>query len=96
MPLPTMPRPDMPRPDMPRPVMPRLIRFLLARFADGVALGLAVGLAILWADLGQLARLISTSGHDASLTALFFAQMALLFGTFGMAVAVMNLSEADG
>lgn len=75
--------------------MPHLIRFLLARFAEGVALGLATGLAILWTDLGQLARLFAASGHDAMLTALFFMQMALLFGTFGMAVAVMNLTDAD-
>lgn len=76
--------------------MPRLIRFLLAHFAEGAVLGLAVGLAILWADLGQLTRLFAASGHDAVLTTFFFVEMALLFGTFGMAVAVMNLSDTDG
>lgn len=76
--------------------MPRLIRFLLARFADGFVLGLAVALAILWSDLGHISRLMAASGHEAALTAFFFAQAGLLFGTFGMCVAVMNLSDTDG
>ncbi len=75
--------------------MPRLIRFLIDRFLEGVILGLAVGLAILWTDLGHIGRLFAASGHEAALTAFFFAQTALLIGTFAMCVAVMNLSD-DG
>ncbi|MES2542933.1 MAG: hypothetical protein V4583_20495 [Pseudomonadota bacterium] len=80
---------------MPRHKVPRLIRFLLSRFVDGAVLGLAVGLAILWSDLGEVARLLAASKHDAVLTALFFGHTALLFGTFGMCVAVMNLTDRD-
>lgn len=72
--------------------MPRLIRFMLCHFANGTVLGLAVGLVLLRADVGQLQTLFATSQHDAALTALFFAQAALLFGTLGMSVAVMNLT----
>lgn len=71
--------------------MPRLIRFMLSHFANGTVLGLAVGLVLLRADVGHLQSLFSASEHDAALTALFFAQAGLLFGTFGMSVAVMNL-----
>ncbi len=48
--------------------MPRLIRFMLSQFANGAVLGRAVGLAILWADIGQLQRLLSTSGNETGLT----------------------------
>lgn len=75
--------------------MPHLIRFMIDRFAEGVVLGLAVGLAILWTDLGEISRLIAASGHEAALTAFFFAQTGILFGTFAMCVAVMNLSDSD-
>lgn len=75
--------------------MPHLIRFLIDRFAEGVVLGLSVGLAILWSDLGKLARLFAASRHEATLTAFFLAETGILFGTFAMCVAVMNLSD-DG
>ncbi len=70
--------------------MPRLIRFLLSRFTNGAVLGLAVAEALLWADFGQLASLFAGS---VALTLLFFGQAAMLFGTLGMSVAVMNLSD---
>lgn len=70
--------------------MPRLIRFLLSKFTNGAVLGLSVAEVLLWADVGHLASLFAGS---VVLTALFFAQAAMLFGTLGMSVAVMNLSD---
>lgn len=72
--------------------MPRLIRFMLSHFANGAVLGLSFGLALLWTDVGEIDRLLAASNNAAALTALFFAQAALLFGTLGMSVAVMNLT----
>lgn len=40
-------------------------------------------------------RLFAASGHEATLTAFFLAETGILFGTFAMCVAVMNLSD-DG
>lgn len=76
--------------------MPRLIRFMLAEFANGAVLGLTFGLALLWADVGSLGRLLGDSPSSAALTALFFIQAALLFGTLGMSVAVITLRDDDG
>jgi hypothetical protein len=77
--------------------MPNLIRFLIAKFTNGSVLGLVVALAILRADFAEIARLIAASGNETALTLLSFAQAALLFGTLGMSVAVMNAdAEIDG
>ncbi|HLQ19835.1 MAG TPA: hypothetical protein VK146_12735 [Tabrizicola sp.] len=73
--------------------MPRLIRFMLEEFANGAVLGLVVALFMLWIDLGRIASLLATSGHETALTLLFFSQAGLLFGTLGMGVAVMNLAD---
>lgn len=72
--------------------LPRLIRFMLSRFADGVALGWSCGLMVLWFDIGNVGSLLA--GMDSAvLTALFFATVGLMFGTLAMSVAVMNLRE---
>ena len=70
--------------------MPRLIRFMRSKFTNGAVLGLTLGEALLWADVGRLASLFASS---AVVTGLFFVQAALLFGTLGMSVAVMNLDD---
>ncbi len=75
--------------------MPRLIRFLLSQFFNGIVLGLAVAEVVLFTDFGQLSRLISASGQSGPLTALFFVQSGLLFGTLNMAVAVLTLPARD-
>lgn len=73
--------------------LPRLIRFMLANFADGVALGWACGLVVTWFDLAGVGGLLAS--HDPALTLLFFAYSGGLFGTLAMSVAVMNLREED-
>lgn len=72
--------------------LPRLIRFMLSQFANGVALGWSCGLMVLWFDFGGVGSLLA--GMDSAvLTALFFANSGLLFGTLAMSVAAMNLRE---
>ena len=73
---------------------PRLIRFMTTHFADGVALGCAFGLLLIWFDVGHIGSLLERHGSGL-LTALFFLQSGLLFGTLAMSVAVMNLREDD-
>lgn len=75
--------------------MPRLIRFLLSEFANGVVIGLTFGLVLIWSDVGGLGRLLSDSPSSGMMTALFFGQAAMLFGTLGMSVSVMTLSDDD-
>lgn len=74
--------------------LPRLIRFMLLHFANGVALGWTCGLLVLWFDLGNVGSLLART-DSAALTALFFGQWGLLFGTLAMSVAVMNLHKND-
>jgi hypothetical protein len=78
-----------------RSAMPTLIQFLLTEFANGVVVGLTFALALLWCDVGSLGALLRDSPSSAALTALFFGQAALLFGTLGMSVAVMTLPKKD-
>jgi len=65
---------------------------LLAQFADGVALGWSLGLAVLWFDFGSIGSAMARL-DSATLTTAFFVQTGLLFGTLVMCVAVMNLSD---
>lgn len=74
--------------------LPQLIRFMATQFADGVALGWACGLALIRLDVGSIGSLLERSG-SAAMTALFFVQGGLLFGTLAMSVALMNLGEID-
>ena len=71
--------------------MPHLIRFLLTHFGNGVVLGLALAEMLLISDFANLGRMLAESDEGALLTALFFAQTALVFGTLNAAVAVMTL-----
>lgn len=73
---------------------PRLIRLMLRHFLDGVVIGWSFGLLLLWRDVAGLGTLLA-SNDSAALTALFFIQGGLMFGTFGMTVAVMNMGDGD-
>lgn len=74
--------------------LPKLIRFMALHFADGVALGWACGLLLIWFDVCRIGSLLAK--YDSILlTSLFFAQTGLLFGTFAMSVGVMNLRENE-
>lgn len=72
--------------------LPKLIRFLVTHFAEGVVFGWACGLVVIWLDLGGIGSLLAT-GENGLMTALFFAQGGLWFGTVHMGVAVMNLRD---
>jgi hypothetical protein len=75
--------------------LPRLVRFMLRHFANGVALGAACGLIVIWFDIGGVGSLLA-SFDSPLLTAFFFAKGGLLFGALAMGVAVMNLGEDEG
>ncbi|NEX46494.1 hypothetical protein [Pseudotabrizicola algicola] len=75
--------------------MPRLLSFMLRQFCNGAVMGLAFAQLLLWANVGNLPALLASDPHGGALTGFYFAQGALLFGTLGMSVALMNLSESD-
>jgi hypothetical protein len=75
--------------------MPRLIQFLLVSFADGAAMGLTFGELLLWTDTAGLASLMAASEAGAGVALLFLMQGALIFGTAGAAVSVMNLPSDE-
>ncbi len=74
--------------------LPRLIRFMALHFADGVALGWSCALAMIWFNILNLGALLESHGSTL-LTALFFLQSGLMFGTLAMGVAVMNAHDDD-
>jgi hypothetical protein len=74
--------------------LPKLIRFMLRHFANGVVLGWFVGLVLIQLDVGRLGTLLA-SYDSAALTALFFFKGGLYFGALAMAVAVMNIGNAE-
>ena len=67
---------------------------MVVNFADDVALGWTCGLLVIWLDVCGIGSLLARF-DSALMTALFFGQSGLLFGTLAMSVAVMNLGE-DG
>ena len=72
--------------------MPPLIRFLLGHFGNGAMLSLALGEVVLLTGVARLGPMLAASPSGATLTALFFLQAALTFGTLNAAVAVLTLS----
>ncbi|MFN4099187.1 MAG: hypothetical protein ACK4GT_05375 [Pararhodobacter sp.] len=74
--------------------LPELIRFMIGHFVNGVVLGWAFGLTLIWMDIGGIGTLLGQS-NSALLTAFFFVQGGLLFGSLATSVAVMNLRD-DG
>lgn len=75
--------------------MPHLICFLLTHFGNGVVLGLSLAEALLIFDFGHLGKMLAASHQGGLLTALFFGQSALVFGTLNAAVAIMTLPGKD-
>ncbi|MDO9637021.1 MAG: hypothetical protein Q7J44_00600 [Pseudotabrizicola sp.] len=72
--------------------LPVLVRFMLSQFANGVAMGWSFGLMVIWLDLGGFGTLLARV-DSAALTALFFANGGLLFGTTAASVAIMSLGD---
>ncbi len=74
--------------------LPRLIRFLLTHVANGMAIGCAFVLGMIWFDVFGLGSALAEDRSGLATAVLFF-QTALTFGAVSMGVAVMNLGEED-
>ena len=72
--------------------LPKLIRFMLVHIANGMVIGCAFLLGLIWFDVGGLGRLLAKDQSGLATFVLFF-QTALTFGAVSMGVAVMNLGE---
>ncbi len=75
--------------------LPKLVRFMLTHVANGMAIGCASLLGMIWFDVLGLGTLLEKD-HSGLATAVLFFQTAMTFGAVSMGVAVMNLGEDDG
>lgn len=74
--------------------LPKLVRFMLTHAANGMVIGCAALLAVIWFDVLGVGALLAKDQSGLATAVLFF-QTALTFGAVSMGVAVMNLGE-DG
>lgn len=74
--------------------LPKLLRFMLTHIANGMALGSAFLLGMIWFDLLGIGTLL-TKDKTGLATAVLFFQTSMTFGAVAMAVAVMNLGERE-
>ena len=74
--------------------LPKLIRFMLTHIANGMVIGCAFTLALIWLDVFGLGTALAKD-HSGLATAVLFFQTALTFGAVSMGVAVMNLAEDE-
>ncbi len=72
--------------------LPKLVRFMLTHAANGMAIGCAALLAVIWFDVLGVGALLAKDQSGLATAVLFF-QTALTFGAVSMGVAVMNLGE---
>lgn len=72
--------------------LPKLIRFMLTHVANGMAIGCAALLGMIWFDVFGMGTLLEKDRSGLATAVLFF-QTALTFGAVSMGVAVMNLGE---
>lgn len=72
--------------------LPKLVRFMLTHIANGMALGCAFVLAMIWLDVWGLGTRLERDGSGLATFLLFF-QTALTFGSVSMGIAVMHLGE---
>lgn len=75
--------------------LPSLVRFMLRHAATGIAVGWALMLTAIWADLGGLGRLLAGSPDGGLATALLAILFAITFGAVGIGVGVMSLPWRD-
>ncbi len=72
--------------------LPKLLRFMLTHIANGMAIGCAFLLVLIWFDVWGLAGVLANDESGLATAVLFF-QTALTFGSVSMGVAVMHLGE---
>lgn len=80
---------------MAEPEPQSLIRFLLRSMCDGIAVGWALLLAILWSDVGGVGTLAQNSPLGEMAVAMLAVVFAITFGSVGMGVAIF-LESDDG
>lgn len=72
-----------------------LISFLLRSMCDGIAVGWALLLAILWSDVGGVGSMIRASSIGEMAVAMLAVVFAITFGSVGMGIAVF-MERGDG
>ncbi len=80
---------------MPETRQRSLIQFLLRSMCDGIAVGWALLLAILWSDLGGIGSMVRASSVGEMAVAMLAAVFAITFGSVGMGIAVF-MERGDG
>ena len=73
-------------------MLPKLIRFMLVHIANGMVIGCAFVLALIWFDVFGIGAALAKDASGMATFILFF-QTAMTFGAVSMGVAVMNLGE---
>lgn len=69
--------------------------FLAQHLVYGLAAGLTFGGAVLMTNLGNLRTLALESAHPILVLVLFFFGLCVTFGSVGMGVGVMTLTQDD-
>lgn len=72
--------------------LPKLVRFMLTHIANGMAMGCALLLGMIWFDVWGLGTTLRADASGLATFVLFF-QTALTFGAVSMGIAVMHLGE---
>lgn len=72
--------------------LPKLLRFMLTHVANGIVIGCAFVLVLIWFDVGGLGTVLARDTSGLA-TALLFFQTSFTFGAVSMGIAVMNLGE---
>lgn len=80
---------------MPETRQRSLIQFLFRSMCDGIAVGWALLLAILWSDLGGIGSMVRASSVGEMAVAMLAAVFAITFGSVGMGIAVF-MERGDG
>ena len=72
-----------------------LLKFLFRSMCDGIAIGWALLLFLIWSDIGGIGTMIHTSSLGEMATAMLAVVFAITFGSVGMGVAIFTQSDDD-
>lgn len=71
----------------------RLVRYLIRHCCDGIAVGWALLMVLLWSDLAGLGTLLRGSDAGALALAMLAFAFAVTFGSAAMGIAVHRLGR---
>lgn len=71
------------------------LRYLGVHLVYGLTAALTFGVAVLMINLGNLRTLALESSSPVTVLTLFFFGLCVTFGSVGMGVGIMNLSNDD-